>query len=56
MSTQPVVNLNPVIENDKGRIEIIPGDDVQALSWGTWKFRWILGFDVIPGRYNVFLA
>jgi len=34
---------------DNGRIEIVPGDDVQALSWGTWRFRWTLGFGVEPG-------
>jgi len=39
----------PVIENEKGRIEIIPADDVQALSWGTWTFSWTAGFDVEPG-------
>ena len=40
---------NPVIENEKGRIEITPADDVQALSWGAWTFRWTAGFEVEPG-------
>ena len=39
----------PVLANDSGKLEIIPGDDVPALSWGTWTFRWTLGFDVEPG-------
>ena len=45
----PIGEPRPVVENEKGRIEIAPGDDVQALSWGTWTFRWTLGFDVAPG-------
>jgi len=45
----PTASAGPVVENEKGRIEIIPGNDVQALSWGTWRFRWTLGFDVEPG-------
>lgn len=38
-----------VIENVKGRLEIIPGDDVPALSWGSWIFRWQPAFNVQPG-------
>ena len=39
----------PIIENEKGRIEIAPADEVQALSWGEWTFRWTAGFEVEPG-------
>ena len=45
----PVGPSTPAIENEKGKLEILPRDDVQALSWGTWTFRWTLGFDVEPG-------
>lgn len=45
----PVSQPKPAIENEHGRIEILPGDDVMALSWGAWTFRWTLGFDVDPG-------
>jgi len=45
----PVGEPKPVIENERGKIEILPADEVQALSWGTWTFRWTLGFDVDPG-------
>ena len=45
----PLPIPEPVIENEKGKIEILPGDAVQSLSWGTWTFRWTPGFDVIPG-------
>jgi len=38
-----------VVENEKGLLEIIPGDDVPALSWGSWTFRWQPGFNVHPG-------
>lgn len=38
-----------VIENRNGRLEIFPACPVQALSWGSWKFRWTLGFDLEPG-------
>jgi hypothetical protein len=38
-----------VVESPKGKIEIIPGEEVEALSWGTWTFRWTAGFDVVPG-------
>ena len=37
------------VTNSKGTLEIFPGEDVQAASWGTWSFRWQLGFDVEPG-------
>ena len=39
----------PVVENDKGRLEIVPGNDVPALSWGSWNFRWTPAFDVQAG-------
>jgi len=45
----PISDAKPVVENRNGRIEIIPGDEVRALSWGVWRFRWTLGFDVEPG-------
>ena len=38
-----------VIENKNGRLEIFPAGPVQALSWGSWKFRWTAGFDLEPG-------
>ena len=38
-----------VVENAKGLLEIIPGDDVPALSWGSWTFRWQPAFNVQPG-------
>ena len=38
-----------VVENSKGRLEIVPGDDVPALSWGSWTFRWQPACDVEPG-------
>ena len=44
-----VAEPKPVIENEHGMIELTPSDDVQALSWGEWRFRWTLGFDVAPG-------
>lgn len=49
MPTQLFEKLNPVVENDKGRIEIKPGDEIRALSWGTWRFSWTLGLDVEAG-------
>lgn len=45
----PIAKARPIIENENGKMEIVPGDDVQALSWGAWRFRWTLGFDVAPG-------
>ena len=45
----PTAPPQPIVRNEKGGIEILPGDNVQALSWGTWTFRWTLGFDVEPG-------
>jgi len=45
----PITKPTPVVENENGKIEIIPGGEVEALSWGTWTFRWTLGFDVEPG-------
>jgi hypothetical protein len=45
----PVTSPNSVIKKEKGRIEIIHQDKLQALSWSTLKFRWTLGFDVEPG-------
>ena len=39
----------PRIENENGTFEIVPGDNVKALSWGSWRFRWIPGYDVQPG-------
>ena len=44
-----IAKATPVVENDRGKIDIIPGDEVEALSWGTWIFRWTLGSDVEPG-------
>ena len=44
-----MLRSQPCVENEKGRLEILPGGDVEALSWGTWRFRWTLGFDVEPG-------
>ncbi|MDP7162407.1 MAG: DUF3604 domain-containing protein [Phycisphaerae bacterium] len=44
-----IAEPNPIVENSNGRIEIVPGDDVSALSWSTWTFRWTPGFDVEPG-------
>ena len=44
-----ISQAKPTIENEHGRLEITPADDVQSLSWGTWTFRWTLGFDVEPG-------
>jgi hypothetical protein len=45
----PAGSATPVVCNEKGRIEILPGEPVPALSWGTWTFRWTLGFDVVAG-------
>ena len=44
-----IAQPKPIIENENGRLETVPDDEVQALSWGTWTFRWTLGFDVEPG-------
>ena len=38
-----------IVENEHGKMEIIPGSEVHALSWGSWKFRWTPSFDVHPG-------
>lgn len=45
----PIPDGQPVLDNANGRLELLPTDDVRALSWGTWTFRWTLGFDVDPG-------
>ena len=37
------------VRNDRGSLAIIPGEEVSALSWGSWRFRWRLGFEVIAG-------
>ena len=39
----------PAVENDYGRLEILPGDDVRSLAWGTWTFRWTPAYEVEPG-------
>lgn len=45
----PGIKSHSVVENVKGLLEIIPGDEVPALSWGSWVFRWQPAFSVQPG-------
>lgn len=45
----PIAKVKPAVRNKLGKMEIIPGRDVQALSWNTLTFRWRLGFDVVAG-------
>ena len=49
MLTVPCRRPSPLVECDKGRIEIIPADDVQAGAWTSLTLRWTLGMPVEPG-------